>query len=364
MTWIMELTASPSSLTIHPHSSFFLSFLFSPASLSFVGDIAPFPPSSLPSPLSLYPSPIPDAFSPPLLPSELDELKKLKHKKFKNDNEGSEKKISKKKRKASDEYRNDTIFDVVARANGFALKKLKLRKHDEDEEVIASREDEDAANPNAMSKFRISKVLREKLKSKGIESLFPIQAMTYDSILDGSDLVDRYKEARKTGCGRPLSVLVLLPTRELVNQDHIERGTLDLKFLKFRILDEADEMLNKGFVDDVELILGKVEDVHLSLLFLIFQPFAHPPVAGEHRRNGIKHENYVPDEIDQGDDGGYGIDSIGGGRKAVLEGGEDDNGDRAIDENADALHGKDSGDEGPAGLLAGILREFAREKRG
>lgn len=39
-------------------------------------------------------------------------------------------------------------------------------------------------------------------------------------------------------------------------QDHIERGTLDLKTLKFRILDEADEMLNMGFVDDVELILG------------------------------------------------------------------------------------------------------------
>ncbi|KAG1354621.1 putative DEAD-box ATP-dependent RNA helicase 7 [Cocos nucifera] len=36
---------------------------------------------------------------------------------------------------------------------------------------------------------------------------------------------------------------------------------LDLKSLKFRVLDEADEMLNMGFVEDVELILGKVEDV-------------------------------------------------------------------------------------------------------
>lgn len=31
---------------------------------------------------------------------------------------------------------------------------------------------------------------------------------------------------------------------------------LDLKSLKFRVLDEADEMLNMGFVEDVELILG------------------------------------------------------------------------------------------------------------
>ena len=34
-------------------------------------------------------------------------------------------------------------------------------------------------------------------------------------------------------------------------------GSLNLKSLKFRVLDEADEMLNMGFVDDVETILGK-----------------------------------------------------------------------------------------------------------
>lgn len=43
-------------------------------------------------------------------------------------------------------------------------------------------------------------------------------------------------------------------------QDHIERQNLDLTYLQFRVLDEADEMLRMGFVDDVELILGKVED--------------------------------------------------------------------------------------------------------
>lgn len=39
-------------------------------------------------------------------------------------------------------------------------------------------------------------------------------------------------------------------------QDHIERKNLDLTSLKFRVLDEADEMLRMGFVEDVELILG------------------------------------------------------------------------------------------------------------
>lgn len=39
-------------------------------------------------------------------------------------------------------------------------------------------------------------------------------------------------------------------------QDHLERKTIELKSLKFRVLDEADEMLRMGFVEDVELILG------------------------------------------------------------------------------------------------------------
>lgn len=43
---------------------------------------------------------------------------------------------------------------------------------------------------------------------------------------------------------------------EIILQDHIERGNIDFRSLKFRVLDEADEMLRMGFVEDVELILG------------------------------------------------------------------------------------------------------------
>lgn len=46
-------------------------------------------------------------------------------------------------------------------------------------------------NPSSISNFRISDPLREALKVKGIEYLFPIQATTFDIILDGSDLVGR-----------------------------------------------------------------------------------------------------------------------------------------------------------------------------
>lgn len=42
----------------------------------------------------------------------------------------------------------------------------------------------------------------------------------------------------------------------LIFQDHVERGTLNLKSLKFCVLDAADEMQKMGFMVDVELILG------------------------------------------------------------------------------------------------------------
>ncbi|KAK2367155.1 DEAD-box ATP-dependent RNA helicase 3, chloroplastic [Trifolium repens] len=263
---------------------------------------------------------------------------KKKKEKLQNDivmEEESAKKSSKKRKKGSDddeEVKSGTSSDEGSRMKVKKEKKKKKSKVDDDEEVeeveeVVVKKDD----PNAVSNFRISEPLRMKLKENGIEALFPIQAMTFNTILDGSDLVGRArtgqgktlafvlpilesltngpaKSVRKTGYGRVPSVLVLLPTRELANQvyadfelygsslglaacavyggapygpqenklrrgvdivigtpgrikDHIEKGNIDLSHLKFRVLDEADEMLRMGFVDDVELILGKVQDV-------------------------------------------------------------------------------------------------------
>ncbi|KAK2421229.1 DEAD-box ATP-dependent RNA helicase 3, chloroplastic [Trifolium repens] len=259
---------------------------------------------------------------------------KKKKEKLQNDivmEEESAKKSSKKRKKGSDddeEVKSGTSSDEGSRMKVKKEKKKKKSKvdDDDDEEVVVKKDD-----PNAVSNFRISEPLRMKLKENGIEALFPIQAMTFNTILDGSDLVGRArtgqgktlafvlpilesltngpaKSVRKTGYGRVPSVLVLLPTRELANQvyadfelygsslglaacavyggapygpqenklrrgvdivigtpgrikDHIGKGNIDLSHLKFRVLDEADEMLRMGFVDDVELILGKVQDV-------------------------------------------------------------------------------------------------------
>ena len=58
---------------------------------------------------------------------------------------------------------------------------------------------------------------------------------------------------------RGVDVVIGTPGRV---KDHLERGTLKLRDLRFRVLDECDEMLNMGFVDDVEKILGAAGKVH------------------------------------------------------------------------------------------------------
>ena len=63
---------------------------------------------------------------------------------------------------------------------------------------------------------------------------------------------------------RGVHVVVGTPGRVM---DHIEKGTLDLSELKFVVLDEADEMLNMGFAEDVETILAGTPDTKQLALF-------------------------------------------------------------------------------------------------
>ncbi len=54
--------------------------------------------------------------------------------------------------------------------------------------------------------------------------------------------------------------------------DHIDRGTLKLDALKTFVLDEADEMLRMGFIDDVETILAKLPEKRQIVLFSATMP--------------------------------------------------------------------------------------------
>ncbi|WP_273403433.1 DEAD/DEAH box helicase [Actinobacillus porcinus] len=64
-------------------------------------------------------------------------------------------------------------------------------------------------------------------------------------------------------------VVVGTPGRIL---DHINRGTLDLSSLKFIVLDEADEMLRMGFIDDVETVMAELPEQHQTALFSATMP--------------------------------------------------------------------------------------------
>ncbi|KAJ7287961.1 hypothetical protein O6H91_Y312700 [Diphasiastrum complanatum] len=278
----------------------------------------------------------------------------------------SDKKITKTKKIKADKKSAD-VSDEAHSSDGVSngvvqiLKSEKKRKRDTPSSDVsaskvgrASSEANDVSSrkkeanvvpdPCSVANFRISELIKVKLKEKGIEALFPIQAQTFDMVFGGDDLVARArtgqgktlafvlpilevltssesKQGQRRPYGRAPSVIVLAPTRELAKQvhadfefygnavglsslcvyggapygpqegglrrgvdivvgtpgrikDHLERGNLNLKTLKFRVLDEADEMLNMGFMEHVELILGSVEDSSLvqTLLFSATMP--------------------------------------------------------------------------------------------
>ncbi|MDE3958162.1 DEAD/DEAH box helicase [Glaesserella parasuis] len=64
-------------------------------------------------------------------------------------------------------------------------------------------------------------------------------------------------------------VVVGTPGRIL---DHIRRGTLDLSMLKAIVLDEADEMLRMGFIEDVETVMAELPEDHQTALFSATMP--------------------------------------------------------------------------------------------
>lgn len=68
---------------------------------------------------------------------------------------------------------------------------------------------------------------------------------------------------------RGVQVVVGTPGRVI---DHIKRGTLKLDRLKFLVLDEADEMLRMGFIDDVEWILSHAPEKRQTALFSATMP--------------------------------------------------------------------------------------------
>jgi len=81
---------------------------------------------------------------------------------------------------------------------------------------------------------------------------------------------------------RGVHVVVGTPGRVI---DHIEKGSLDLSKLKTLVLDEADEMLRMGFIDDVERILQETPETRQTALFSATMPSQIKRIATTYLRN-------------------------------------------------------------------------------
>jgi len=86
---------------------------------------------------------------------------------------------------------------------------------------------------------------------------------------------------------RGVDVVVATPGRAL---DHIRRGTLRLHALRTVVLDEADEMLDMGFAEDIEAILEDTPDDRQTVLFSATMPPRIDGIAREHLRDPVRIE--------------------------------------------------------------------------
>lgn len=213
---------------------------------------------------------------------------------------------------------------------------LKLNDEPSAAPVAEPEEAEPAEEPeNGFDNLGLPDKVVEAVKRVGFEQPSPIQAQTIPLLMQGRDVVGLAQTGTGKTAAFALPVLaqidpkkrhpqalVLAPTRELALQvsdsfqsfadhiggvsvlpiyggqaygiqlsglrrgaqvivgtpgrviDHLEKGSLDISNLEFLVLDEADEMLNMGFQEDVERILEDTPDTKQVALFSATMPNA------------------------------------------------------------------------------------------
>lgn len=198
------------------------------------------------------------------------------------------------------------------------------------------------------SDLGLSDAILKSVKDVGYEEPTPIQAITIPAMLGGGDIIAQAQTGSgKTaafglpiidsvnGHDRSVQALILTPTRELAIQvaealhkygkhkgietlpiyggqpyerqfrglqrgpqivvgtpgrvmDHMRRGTLTLDDLEFFVLDEADEMLDMGFIEDIEWILEQVPENKRTALFSATMPPRIVELASTHMNHPEK----------------------------------------------------------------------------
>ena len=111
--------------------------------------------------------------------------------------------------------------------------------------------------------------------AEAIEGYAQYMKGVYVAAVCGGQEMDRQIRALKRG----VQIVVGTPGRLM---DHMRRGFLDLSSLKTLVLDEADEMLRMGFIEDVQWILSHVPQVHQACLFSATMPHSIKKIAEEY----------------------------------------------------------------------------------
>jgi ATP-dependent RNA helicase DeaD len=119
--------------------------------------------------------------------------------------------------------------------------------------------------------------------ANAIESMAKYQAGVAVAVLCGGQDYDQQLKKLRAGA----QIVVGTPGRIL---DHINRGTLRLNALTTFVLDEADEMLRMGFIEDIEMILSKLPETKQVALFSATMPSRIRHIANNYLDNPVSVE--------------------------------------------------------------------------
>ncbi len=113
-----------------------------------------------------------------------------------------------------------------------------------------------------------------------LEWLFELTGASIASCVGGMDM-----RSERRALNRGAHMVVGTPGRL---RDHIERGSFDTTGLKAVVLDEADEMLDLGFRDDLEYILDAAPADRRTLMFSATVPRSIAALAKRYQRNAVR----------------------------------------------------------------------------
>ena len=206
--------------------------------------------------------------------------------------------------------------------------------------------------------FYFSEEILKGVERMGFSDLTPVQAETFTPFLKGKDVIVQAPTGTGKTCAfgipmiekinsdsKTVDAIVLCPTRELVIQtceeltkvskfkkginivaiyggqpidkqifalkkkpqiivatpgrliDHLKRKTVKIKDLKILVLDEADEMLNMGFKEDLDVILETAPSDRQTVLFSATMPEEIINIANKYQKENPCHIKVTKDEL-------------------------------------------------------------------